>query len=266
MGILTADVTPLGVVMTGDSQPVELRESSYSVLPPAGQRQRQCLVAGGGSDFKAALGFVGTEWIGEQTTFVWLREFVSANPNLSLDDFCTSLAAALTDEWTQNSYETVLWIFVCGASGEVPVFRAIRNCGDIMDENLLYTEVGPTFKWVDDLANHIEQHGPLTQASALYRNGVLLPAAGIHDRFSKMLEQLVAGGFRGFEPVSSLGAYAAIVKMRAEFVKRMFDQEKGVYKAEDRPIGGVVFVWRVELDGSIYNHTGKKPEQVEVVA
>ena len=195
VGILTADVTPLGVVITGDSQAVELRESNYRVLSTTGQRQRQCLVACEGSDFKAALGFVGTESIDERSTLIWLREFVSANRNLSLDDFCTSLAAALTDEWTRNRYETVLWIFVCGAAGGLPVFRAIRNCGDVMDENLLYTEAGATFKSVDDLANHIEMYGhpgettleTLGHHGALYRNGVLLPAVAIVDGFRGIL-------------------------------------------------------------------------------
>jgi hypothetical protein len=53
--------------------------------------------------------------------------------------------------------------------------------------------------------------------------------------------------------------------MRAEFVKRLFDKTKGVYRGQDPPVTGTVYVWRVELDGAIYDHTGKSVSQVSVV-
>ena len=270
MGLLTADVTPIGVVLTGDSQPVELRESSYTVVPVAGQRRRPCLVAHAGPGFSVALGFVGTEWVGGAGTHSWLERFSAANRALGLDDFCGALSEALTDEWTRHSHDTCLWVFISGASEGRPVFRAVRNCGPDMDERLLYTEIGPSFCWHDDLANHIEMYGQpgesdiqtLWHHMANYRNGVLLPAVEITDRFQRLLEALFTGGSDGFAAVGTLDAYASIVKMRAEFVKRLFDSEKGICTAEERPIDGAVYVWSVGLDGEIRNHTGKKPEQV----
>ena len=67
----------------------------------------------------------------------------------------------------------------------------------------------------------------------------------------------MSGGYAGFAPVSSLDAYADIVRMRSEFVKRVFDPVKGVYHSSPKPIGGTVYVFRVELDGSIYDHKAK---------
>lgn len=40
MGLLTLDVTDLGIVMTTDSQPIELAEDEVRVLPTHGRRRR----------------------------------------------------------------------------------------------------------------------------------------------------------------------------------------------------------------------------------
>jgi hypothetical protein len=177
MGLLTADVTPLGVVISGDSQPVELRESAYAVEPATGQHRRPCLTAYGGEGFTAAVGFVGTEQIAGRRTIEWLKDFFASNPGLSLDSFCDRAVEALSAEWERVGCETVLWLFICGATSDHhPFFRAIRNCGPDMDENLLYTQVGPSFVWHDDLANHLSTYGEegetdfetLTRALALF--------------------------------------------------------------------------------------------------
>jgi hypothetical protein len=270
MGVLSADITPLGVVMTGDSQPVVLRESAYEILQTRGVRQRPCLMQHAGAGFTVVLGFVGTERIGGVDALAWLRRFAAANGFLDLDAFCDALCAALTVEWVRHGYDTVLWVFIAGASEGLPLFRAVRNCGPDMDASLLYTKVGRSFVWHNDLANHITQYGrpgetlmqTLGHTQALYRNGVLLPAIGVVDSFRAILNALIAGGYEGFAPIDSLSSYSAIVKMREEFVKRLFDRDKGVYMAAARPVAGTVYVWRVELDGSIYNHTPKKPSQI----
>jgi hypothetical protein len=54
--------------------------------------------------------------------------------------------------------------------------------------------------------------------------------------------------------------------MRAEFVKRLFDRTKGVYRGDLPPIAGTVYVWRVELDGAIYDHTAKSASQVSTIS
>jgi hypothetical protein len=270
MGLLTTDVTPLGVVVTGDSQPIELRERAFTILPTRGARRRPCFVAHAGSDFTAALGFVGTEKIGDSPTRHWLERFSERSPALTLDRFCDGLAHALTIEWSRNSYDTCLWIFISGASQQEPVFRAVRNCGPEMDHSLLYTQIGPDFVWHDDLANHMATYGAseesrletLAHHTALYRNGILLPGALVLGSFQTLMQQLLSGAFQDFAQVSTLAAYASIVKMRGEFLKRLFDEEKGVYDSDSRPIAGALYVWRVELDGSIYDHSGKKPSQV----
>jgi hypothetical protein len=268
MGLLTADVTPIGVVTTGDSQPVELRESSYTV-PVATQGNRPCLVAHKGADFAAALGFVGTERIGASPTYQWLERYSKANHGLTLVEFGESLAAELSVLWGKHSYDTCLWIFISGSSGGEPVFRAIRNCGPDMDQALLYTQIGPDFVCIDDLANHVAQYRSpgesplqtLTQHMALYRNGVLLPAVAALDSFQALMQGLLSGGFQGFAPMSALSGYASVVKMRGEFVKRLFDANKGIYRANRRPIAGKLYVMRVELDGSIYDHAPKSSRQ-----
>jgi hypothetical protein len=265
VGLLTADITPIGVVLTGDSQAVELGESSVTVQRTQGAPQsRPCLVAHGGTDFAAALGFVGTETIGNSPTNQWLQRFCASRIHLNMDEFCRALTDELTSLWHEHSYETCLWIFICGASAGEPIFRAVRNCGPDMDGNLLYTRIKPDFVWHNDLANHVSTYGRpgetlphvLAHTMALYRNGVLLPAVGLLDGFRQLTEALLNGGFRGFAPVGSLDAYADIVRMRSEFVKRMFDPAKGIYQ-EAKPIGGTIYVYRVELDGAIYEHKPK---------
>jgi hypothetical protein len=219
----------------------------------------------------AAVGFVGTEEIAGQRTLDWLRAFFAENPELGLTTFCDQIAEALSAEWARSEYETVLWLFICGATAEgQPIFRAIRNCGPDMDDNLLYTKVGRSFVWHDDLANHLSTYGQpgetnletLTRALALYRNGVLLPAVAVLDGFPEILGRLFAGGFPGFAPVTTLADYAAVVKMRAEFVKRLFDKTKGVYRGGVPPVAGTVYVWRIELNGKIYDHTAKSVSQI----
>ena len=134
-----------------------------------------------------------------------------------------------------------------------------------MDSNLLYTQIGPEFVCHNDLANHLTTYGKpgetllqlLMRAMALLRNGVLLPAVGLLDGFDKLTQGLMVGGYEGFSPVGTLDAYADIVRMRSEFVKRMFDPYKGVYQSEPKPIGGTIYVYRVELDGSIFEQKPK---------
>lgn len=257
-------------MLTGDSQPVELRESAFTVLS-AGQERRPCLVSHQGTDFAASVGFVGTEKIGLTDTRAWLQNFCATQTDLNVDAFCEALTTELTSLWNKHGYDTCLWIFIGGVSEGEPIFRAVRNCGPDMDADLLYTRVGADFVHHNDLANHLAAYGQpgetlmelLMRSMAFYRNGVLLPAVGLLDGFYNLTQSLVAGGYPGFAPVSTLESYADIVRMRGEFVKRMFDPSKGIYQSKPKPIGGTIYLYRVELDGSIYDHRSKdKPVQL----
>ena len=56
MGILTADITPIGVGLAGDSQPVELRESSFAVLTTGNAQRRSSRAMGStGGSYRGAL-------------------------------------------------------------------------------------------------------------------------------------------------------------------------------------------------------------------
>lgn len=259
-------------MVTGDSQPVELRESALTILPyPAGSRHsRPCMVAHRGDGFSAALSFVGSERIGSALTREWLERFSRGHASLDLDAFCNALVAALTTEWRSHGYDSCLWVFISGASAGEPIFRAVRNCGpDQHPISWLYTNVTQEFVWHDDLANHVAEYGKpsesrlqvLAHTMALYRNGVLRPANVMLNDFQGLMQEILSGGYPGFAPVGTLAAYASIVKMRGEFIKRIFQHDKGVYQSKDKPISGTLYVWRIELDGSIYDHSAKSASQ-----
>jgi hypothetical protein len=103
-----------------------------------------------------------------------------------------------------------------------------------MDQALLYTQIGTDFVCIDDLANHVAQYRSpgesplqtLTHHMAVYRNGVLLAAVAALDSFQALMQSLLSGGVQGFAPMSALSGYAGVVKMRGEFVKRLFDANK----------------------------------------
>jgi hypothetical protein len=62
MGLLVVDVTAHGVVMSADSQRVEIREGAFSVDATRGRVRNPIIVRDGGG-FVGLIGFVGTEQV-----------------------------------------------------------------------------------------------------------------------------------------------------------------------------------------------------------
>jgi hypothetical protein len=91
----------------------------------------------------------------------------------------------------------------------------------------------------------------LANRTLLFRNGALLPAATIFDDFTALIERVYVGGYDGFDRILTLDDYAYLVRMRQEFIKRMFDNSKGIYRNDNPPIGGVIFVRAVSPDGAV---------------
>jgi hypothetical protein len=76
MGLLAVDVSRFGVVMSADSQPVELVDRQTRALAQAGKdRTRNPIVFRDAGGFRGFTGFVGTETIGETTTVDWPMRF-----------------------------------------------------------------------------------------------------------------------------------------------------------------------------------------------
>jgi len=99
----------------------------------------------------------------------------------------------------------------------------------------------------------------LANRTLLFRNGALIPAATIVDEFTGLMERVYVGGYEGFERISTLADYAYLVRMRQEFIKRMFDNSKGIYRYRNPPIGGVIYVRAVSPDGKISEYEKNAP-------
>lgn len=117
----------------------------------------------------------------------------------------------------------------------------------------VYVNVSTGFRLVDDLDRVVipramEETGASTKEEAMrgrlffFRNGALLPAAMLFDSFTRLMEDVYRGGFENFDRVSSLDHYGALVRMRQEFIKRMFEPSKGLYSGGRPPIGGKIYV------------------------
>lgn len=124
----------------------------------------------------------------------------------------------------------------------------------------VYVNVSTGFRLVDDLDRVVipramEETGASTKEEAMrgrlffVRNGALLPAAMLFDSFTRLMEDVYRGGFENFDRVSSLDHYGALVRMRQEFIKRMFEPSKGLYSGGRPPIGGKIYVRSVDLQG-----------------
>lgn len=261
MGLLTLDVTELGVVMTSDSQPIEIVSGAINIVE-AEFRRRDKIIEHHSSDFDGLIGYVGTEEIGASLTRTFLAHLSANAVGLSLDDFCERLQHELSAAWVTHDLTSALWVFVAGTERGELRFRYLVNA-DMLGH--LYVNVSTGFRLVDDLDSVVipramAETGATTKAAAMrgrlffFRNGALLPAAMLFDSFTRLMEDVYGGGFDNFERVSSLGHYGALVRMRQEFIKRMFEPSKGLYSGEIPPIGGTIYVRSVDLEGVIRDH------------
>lgn len=264
MGLLTVDVTGLGVVMTSDAQPVELIEGGLRVLPLTNEAKTKKIMERHAGGFDGLLGYVGTERIGTATVRSIIERTSDATPDLPLGEFCRQLGDELSAAWRENDLRTCLWVFVAGVEGSEPRFWFLVN-GELAPAGF-YVNIGHDFRVVNDLDMYAvpaaaAKLGVVTKAEVLarttffFRNGALVPAATVLDDFVPLVRNLYLGGYAGFPPIETIGAYAAVVRVRQEFVKRLFHPAKGVWRGEDRgPVGGDVYVYSVDLAGRVASH------------
>ena len=267
MGLLTVDVTTLGIVMSSDSQPIEIVSGDIRVPDFTGERRRDKISERHGGGFDGLVGYVGTEQIGPETTRAFIERVSRDQPDLPLPAFADQLAHELSAAWVEHSLSTGLWVFIAGAEHGELRFWWLFN-GDFAGG--LYVNLRRAFTVVNDLDDHAvpaamtdggfdSKADVLANRTLFFRNGALIPAARIFDEFTRLIERVYVGGYDGFERISTLADYAYLVRMRQEFIKRMFDSSKGIYRHRNPPIGGVVYVRGVSPDGEISEYEKNAP-------
>jgi hypothetical protein len=75
MALLVVDVFAHGVVMSADSQPVEILDGQNRIIRPEAWHTRDPILQRVGGGFVGLVGFAGTEEIEGVTTREWLRRF-----------------------------------------------------------------------------------------------------------------------------------------------------------------------------------------------
>lgn len=267
MGLLTVDVTPLGVVVAGDSQPVDMF-AQHLAIHVQGMKQRDPIVPAYARDFTGFAGFVGTERVAGSVTSEWLREAFRSHYATNLGDLCGKLAADLTEQWA--SLETHLSVFVAGYENGEPRFWYISN-GDVPDPST--THVPLAFEPVNDLGTAYEADSSsgetlgdfVARKQPSYRRGVLA-AAAIFDRFTALVgETMRDPGHPQIALLDSLERYAAYVKFRFEFTKRMYDPKYGIGIDSYPPVFGTIHVYSVDPGGIPRDHA-KHVGQSTVIA
>ena len=248
--------------MSSDSQPVEIVPGAVRALNVQGQRRRDRIIERHSGGFDGLIGYVGTETIGAAPTRTFLEGFNTRHPDLSLAEFAMRLASELSSDWVEHALATGLWIFLAGAeNGELRfwwLFNGQMEAGH-------YVNLRPSFRAVNDLDEDaiprmMREHGLVSKTAVLdrialfFRNGALEPSALVLDDFTNIIGKLYSGAYPGFCPIASLAEYASFVRMRQEFVKRIFDRAKGIHRGGDPPIGGVVYVRSVSPTGAITSH------------
>jgi hypothetical protein len=93
LGLLAVDIIAHGVVMSADSQRVEIRGGA--VYPMPGSRRRNAIVVREGGGFVGLIGFAGTEEVEGIHTREWLAGFSALWPHDDLGAFCRRLADTL---------------------------------------------------------------------------------------------------------------------------------------------------------------------------
>jgi hypothetical protein len=259
VGLLAVDVTAFGVVMSADSQLVEIREGAFNV-DTAGGRVRDPIIVREGGGFIGLVGFVGTERIEGIETRQWLDRFSTTWPDDALKTFCERLAAQLTEVWQRDGLRSILEILVTGEIGGDLHFWYVRNSDGFRPEDGQFAAPADAFAAVDDLANYLRRDGsPGESANELlhritysFRQGILLPASPVFDGFAQLLQTLWTVHAQGFAPLGSLDDVGHFARMRMEFLKRLCTAKYGIYReGVATPIGGVVHVYGVDIGGRV---------------
>lgn len=275
MGLLTLDITALGVVMTADSKAIEIRDGLTHVGPDAHTVSRDPIAIRRTSDFAGLVGSIGTEGIGRQTTRRFIEDVIASTTEFALPAFCDALANALSDAWVAHGLDSGLWVFVAGTEHAEIRYWHIANCST-GPTGAYYVDVSDTFRAVNDLDEYAvpvacarhqlnTKQELLTRVTLSFRNGVLEPAARVADQFGHVLNPLLDPRTDGFGPPEDLTDFAAIVQMRQEFIKRLFAPKKGLYRGAPAPIQGAIVVKSVDITGAIHEHPIKDPGKPSLV-
>jgi hypothetical protein len=268
LGVLTVEITVFGVVMSADSQQIEALAGNTRVLSIPGQRSRNPILKRSAGGFTGLVGFVGTEEIGGKATRDWLNAFGLRHPTAPLADYADTLAQELTAEWQRYGLRSVLEILIAGDEGGDIQFWYVRNSAGFDPSTGLYFAPKADFDAVPDLDRNYVPNDLLageTKEELLQRHpysfwqGVLMPASAIFSVFRDILSILYAHGIPGFAPVASLDDFGYFVRQRLEFVKRLYDNKKGIYALPAAPIGGVVHVVGVDRQGGFHPYPKNRP-------
>jgi hypothetical protein len=263
VGILALDVSRFGVVMSADSQQVELLDGRNRVARTRSQMNRNPIIVRRGGGFRGLLGFVGRERIAGRPTRDWLQMFSARHPDESLAAYCGALADELTRQWRPQHLRSGLWIFVSGVEKSEVRFWYICNLAGVNADGT-YANPRTTFRAVNDLdTNYIARDLVPGQTKAqllrtrmyLFRNGVLRPSAMIFDAFNTIMQRIYAQQLPGFRPIQSLDDLAFFDRQRMEFAKRLHSPQHGIAKATSPGIAGAVHVMAVTPSGEIRQYS-----------
>lgn len=262
VGLLTVDVTALGIVMTSDSRPIEIGSGDIRVPPFVGEQRRNKILERHGGGFDGLIGYAGTEQIGGRSTRAFIEQVSTACPDLGLGDSSISWRTSYRGHGSSANSRRASGSLsrerkvVSSASGSCATSTSTAACTSIFG--------APSPPWTTSTSmpsrgscektTLTSKDEVLSRIALFFRNGALIPAASILDDFDALIRRLYAGGYAGFDPISSLDEYARLVRMRQEFVKRMFDSSKGIYRAGRSPIGGVIYIRSVSPQGAIFEH------------
>jgi hypothetical protein len=272
VGILALDVSRFGVVMSADSQPVELLDRRNRVTPTRARMTRNPIIVRRGGGFKGLIGFVGRERIAGRPSQDWLRMFSAHHPDEPLAAFCGNLADHLSRQWRRQRWRSGLWVFISGYEGSEARFWYVCNVEGMYDDGT-YRKPGPTFNAVNDLEIKLapELNEGRTKEQTLriqmiqFRNGVLVPSAGIFDAFTAIRNGIYAKQIPEFPPIRSLGDLAFYDPQRLEFTKRLHSPKYGIAAEGTSPgIDGAVHVIAVTPSGEIRDYSKQRGKETLV--
>jgi hypothetical protein len=273
VGLLALDVSRFGIVMSADSQPVELFDGRIRVLRPSDTLRNNPIIVRRGGGFTGLVGYVGREGIEGTGTRSWLEHFSAQHPNDSLPEFCRALADALTRQWRRQHLKSALIIFVSGVEAGEIRFWFIHNTQGLYEPAWTYIRPLPTFQAINDLdVNYVARDLAPGQTKEqllqtrmyFFRNGVLRPSALIFDAFNAIMRAIYVQQIHGFTPIRSLNDLAFFDRQRIEFAKRLYSPKHGISKASSAGIAGEVHVLGVTRRGEVRRY-GKHRNHVIAV-
>jgi hypothetical protein len=274
VGLLALDVSRFGIVMSADSQPVELVDGRIRVLRPRTALRNNPIVIRRGGGFTGLIGYVGRERIAGMGARAWLERFASQHPNDPLPDFSRRLADALSRQWRRQRLKSALIVFVSGIEAREARFWFIHNTQGLYDRDWTYIKPQTTFEAINDLdVNYIARDLAPGQTKEellqtrmyFFRNGVLKPSALIFDAFNAIVQAIYVQQIPGFTPIRSLNDLAFFDRQRMEFAKRLYSPKHGISKALSAGIGGEVHVMGVTRRGEVRQY-GKHRNHVTTIS